>query len=209
MNDKPEFWQVVENRRSVRQYTSQMVEESLIEKVLETGTLAPNAHNRQSWRFAVLTEKEDMRRMAEAMGEDYRKALADSGMSAPEVEERARKRVERLSDAPVVVVLCVDTADLDGYSDAHRDSGEYLMAVQSAALAGGHMLLGAQALGLAGVWLCAPLFAPEKAQTALNLPESWRSQGMLLLGYPAEDSVKRMRKPLEAVVRWVGKDSAR
>ncbi|MCB2178884.1 nitroreductase family protein [bacterium] len=208
MTGTPEFWQVVQSRRSVRQFTPQPVDKTLIEQVLETGTQAPNAHNRQSWRFAVLTEKADMVRMAEAMGADYRQALAASGMPAAEVEERARKRVERLSGAPVVVVLCVDTADLDGYSDAHRDSGEYLMAVQSAALGGGHMLLAAQALGLAGVWLCAPLFAPEKVRKALNLPETWRSQGMLLLGYPADAPAKRERKPLETVVRWVGKEAA-
>lgn len=201
--DPPEFWQVVESRRSVRQFSAQPVEKALVEKVLETGTRAPNAHNRQSWRFAVLTKQADMRRMAEAMGQDYQQALRNAGLPEEEVQARAEKRVARLSGAPVVVVLCVDVSDLDGYTDEHRDSGEYLMAVQSAALAGGHMLLAAEALGLAGAWLCAPLFAPQRVQAALNLPESWRAQGMLLLGVAAESPDYRERKPLDEVVRWV------
>ncbi len=204
MNNKTEFWKVVEDRRSVRQFRTQPVEKTLIEKILQTGTRAPNAHNRQSWRFAVLTEQDDMVRMAEAMGVDFQQALRDGGMSPDEVTERARQRVARLTGAPVVVVLCVDTDDLDGYSDTNRDTGEYLMAVQSAALAGGHMLLAAQALGLAGAWLCGPLFAPERVQSALNLPASWRAQGMLLIGYADESPAFRERKPLEEVVQWIG-----
>ena len=198
-----DLWQVVENRRSVRQFTDQPVEKALIEKILQTGTRAPNAHNRQSWRFAVLTEKTDMVRMAEAMGQDYQQVLLDGGMTPDEVAERARMRVARLTGAPVVIVVCVDTSDLDGYSDENRDTGEYLMAVQSAALAGGHMLLAAQALGLAGVWLCGPLFAPEKVRASLNLPDTWRAQGMLLIGNANESPSFRERKPLDEVVRWV------
>ncbi|MEJ2758456.1 MAG: nitroreductase family protein [Anaerolineales bacterium] len=203
MTSSKNFWQVVERRRSVRQYADQKVEKTLVEKILQTGTRAPNAHNRQSWRFAVLTDKGDMVRMAEAMGQDYQRALLDSGMPPEEVTERAQKRVERLTGAPVVIVLCVDTNDLDGYTDENRDNGEYLMAVQSAALAGGHMLLAAQALGLAGAWLCGPLFAPDKVQRSLTLPESWQAQGMLLIGYADESPDFRERKPLEEVVRWV------
>jgi len=198
------FWQVIEDRRSVRQFTGQPVEKALIEIVLRTGTRAPNAHNRQSWRFAVLTDKADMARMAEAMGQDYQQALLESGMPPDEVAVRAQKRVERLTGAPVVVVICVDTNDLDGYTDLNRDSGEYLMAVQSAALAGGHMLLAAQALGLAGAWLCGPLFAPDKVRSSLNLPASWRAQGMLLIGYADESPEFRGRKPLDEIIRWIG-----
>ena len=77
------------------------------------------------------------------------------------------------------------------------------MAVQSAALAGGHLLLAAQALGLGGVWMCAPLFVPEVVQTALGLPADWIAQGMLLLGYPDESPDGRPRKSISEVVRWV------
>ena len=196
------FWNVVENRRSIRQFSDRPVEKPLLEKVVETGTLAPNAHNRQSWRFLILTQKEIMLQLAEEMGIDFRSALMNSGVSGEEVEERVEKRRVRLTSAPVVVVLCVDTADLDQYSSQHRSDGEYLMAVQSAALAGGHMLLAAQALGLAGVWMCAPLFAPQRVQAVLNLPETWLAQGLLLIGYPEQEPRARQRKPLEEICRW-------
>lgn len=203
MKSTLEFWDVLENRRSARRFKSIPVPAEQVEQLLAAGVQAPNAHNRQSWRFAVLQQPEDIARMADAMGVDYREALLSGGMSSEEVEARAESRKARICAAPLVIVLCVDTADLDGYDDHNRDSGEYLMAVQSAALAGGHILLAAQALGLAGVWLCAPLFAPERVRDALSLPETWRSQGMLLIGESVDDRDKRPRKPLADVVRYI------
>jgi len=202
--EQPGFWNVVENRRSVRQFSDRAVERHLLEKVIETGTLAPNAHNRQSWRFLILTQKEVMLKLAEEMGVDYHSALINSGMSTEEVQERVEKRRVRLTSAPAVVVLCVDTADLDQFSSQHRSDGEYLMAVQSAALAGGHMLLAGQALGLAGVWMCAPLFAPKRVQAVFDLPETWLAQGLLLIGYPEQEPKVRQRKRMEEVSRWYG-----
>jgi len=186
----------------VRQFLPRKVERRLLEKVIETGTLAPNAHNRQSWRFLVLTQKEIMLRLAEEMGVDFRAALMDSGASPEEVLARVEKRREQLTSAPVVLILCVDTEDLDRYSSQHRSDGEYLMAVQSAALAGGHMLLAAQAMGLAGVWMCAPLFAPGRVQAVLQLPDTWLAQGLLLIGYPDQEPRPRTRKSMDAVSRW-------
>ena len=204
MTEKMNFWKVIENRHSVRHFVDRPVDRALLEKLIEAGVRAPNAHNRQAWRFVVLTEKADMLRLAESMGKDYQAALRRTGMTDEEVTARAQKRVARLTAAPAAVVLCVETNVLDRYMDSNRDDGEYLMAVQSAALAGGHILLAAEALGLGGVWMCAPLFAPERVQEALDLPASWMAQGILLLGYPTEDRGPNKRKPLHEVVLWVG-----
>ncbi len=200
MQNTPAFWDVIESRCSIRKFDSGPVPEDLIRKLLQAGTLAPNAHNRQSWRFAVLNKAEDICRMADEMGLDYRATLLESGMTADEVEQRVAVRKERICSAPLIIVIGVDVSELDGYTDANRDSGEYIMAVQSAALAGGYILLAAQALGLAGVWMCAPLFAPQRVQHALHLPQSWLPQGMLLLGYTSELPGSKQRKPLSEVV---------
>jgi len=203
MRNEIGFWEVVESRRSVRSFQDKPIDRQLLEKVLETGTRAPNAHNRQSWRFVTLTGKPAMENLAVQMGIEYRQALLKGGASPSEADHRVEKRRQRLTGAPVVVVLCVDSADLDQYSDNARTEGEYLMAVQSAAMAGSHMLLAAQALGLAGVWMCAPLFAPESVRVALDLPATWVAQGLLLLGYPDEEPEFRQRKPLAEVTRWI------
>ena len=201
--EQPLFWDVIHKRRSIRQFEPRPVPRELIEKLLQAAILAPNAHNRQSWRFVVLTSSDDILRLAEGMGVDYRAALLADGMPEEEVESRAERRKERICGAPAVVLLCLDSDDMNKHADANRDDGEYIMGVQSVALAGGHTLLAAYAEGLGGVWMCAPLFAPQRVREACDLPETWTPQGMILLGYPAEEPEPKERKPLEEVVRFM------
>jgi coenzyme F420-0:L-glutamate ligase/coenzyme F420-1:gamma-L-glutamate ligase len=203
MTETVGFWEVLEGRRSVRSFTAQPVGRELIDKILEAGTRAPNAHNNQSWRFVVVTQKDDMTRMVMAMQPKYKQALLESGMSPQQVDELAEKRKIRLTSAPAAILPCVARNYLTTYEDHERTRGEWVMAVQSAALAAGNILLATYALGLGGVWICAPMFAPEAVQAAYDLPDDWIAQGMLLIGYPAEQPEYRARKPLAEVVHWV------
>lgn len=200
---KSDFWEVLEGRRSVRCFQDRPVERTLVEKLLEAGTRAPNAHNNQSWRFAVLTEKAGMVRLAEAMQPDYVQALLGSGLHPDKVSTMAEKRKSRLISAPVALILAYAKDDLTVYEDTDRSQGEKLMAIQSAALAGGHVLLAAHALGLGCVWMCAPMFVPETVRSALALPQDWQPQGMLLVGYADEEPAYKERRPLSEVVKWV------
>jgi F420 biosynthesis protein FbiB-like protein len=197
------FWEIVNTRRSIRVFEDRPVPEKILDKLLQTAVLAPSAHNAQHWRFVVMTKGEDKLKFAERMGIDYRDALLAGGMSEADVEERAEARKQRIGGAPVIVLLCLDTADVRNFNDTTRDDGDYIMGVQSVALAGGHLLLAAHAEGLGAVWICAPLFAPERVREALDLPENWIPQGMISLGYPAEDPKVKEMKPLKEVVRFI------
>ena len=101
---------------------------------------------------------------------------------------------------PKAIMICVDTDELDHYENTFRQEGEYIMAVQSAAMAGDHLMLAAHSLGMAGVWMCAPLFVQQKVRVTLDLPKTWLAQGLILLGYPAEERPKKPRKDLDQVV---------
>jgi nitroreductase len=92
---------------------------------------------------------------------------------------------------------------MDIYSDPKRQRGEYMMACQSVALAGGVMLLAAHAEGLGGVWVCAPLFAQETVRQVFDLPDSWEAQGLLLMGYPEVIPPPRARLTVEKVSRFL------
>jgi coenzyme F420-0:L-glutamate ligase/coenzyme F420-1:gamma-L-glutamate ligase len=202
MTDSQGFWDVIEGRRSVRQFAERPVERGLIERMLAAGAMAPNAHNTQSWRFVVLTDKPAMTAVVDRMNPRYQQALLESGLDAAEAAVLAEKRRTRLTCAPVVVIVCVAQGDLKAYIDATRSQGEVQMAIQSAALAAGNILLAAHALGLGGVWMCAPMFAPGEVREELDLPADWEAQAMLLLGYPADEPAGRPRRPMEEVVAW-------
>lgn len=187
------------SRRSVRRFQTKQIAVETLERILETATWAPNAHNRQPWRFVVLSSAESRAKLASAMGAEFERVLRAEGFSDEDVRKQIERSRARLLEAPAAVLLCLNTSVLDKYEDTGRTQGEYLMGVQSVALAGGQLLLAAQAEGLAGVWICAPLFVPAEVQRALELPESWQAQGVVLLGYSANVSEPRPRDPISGV----------
>ena len=189
------------SRRSVRRFRQGAIPAEIIARILETATWAPNAHNRQPWRFVQLSSRESRESLAGAMGAEFRKTLQAESLSAEEISAQLERSRVRILEAPQAILLCLDTDVLDKYEDPTRTQGEYLMGVQSVALAGGQLLLAAHAEGLAAVWICAPLFVPAEVSRALGLPESWQAQGLILLGYPVKVPEERPRNSLADVRR--------
>jgi nitroreductase len=78
--------QILRERRSTPHFDSTPVPEEDLKKILHAGMEAPSGYNLQPWRFVVVRDPEQKKRLREA------------AMGQPKVEE-----------APVVVVACGDT----------------------------------------------------------------------------------------------------
>jgi F420 biosynthesis protein FbiB-like protein len=187
------------SRSSIRRFDSEPIPTSVVERILETAMCAPSAHNRQPWRFAVVSTTTGKSRLADSMAVEYRQDLAKDGIMPVQIETLVEKSRIRINAAPLVVILCMDVAEMDVYRDNRRATAERTMALQSTANAGATLLLAAHAEGLGGVWSCAPLFAPHAVNVALGLPEQWEPQAMLLIGKPAEAPKPRGRKALKEI----------
>ncbi len=157
---------------------------------MEAAIWAPSAHNRQPWRFVVMSGEATKQRLAAAMGERLRADLAADGAPSDLIERDAGRSHARLIGAPLLIVLCLTLADMDAYPDERRAANEAIMAAQSVAMAGQNLLLAAHALGLGACWLCAPLFCPDTVRRTLDLPGDWQPQGLITAGYPAETKEK-------------------
>lgn len=168
-------------------------------RLLEAATWAPSAHNRQPWRFAVLSTGEAKRRLADAMAARLAADLRADGVPEDAIAADTGRSRRRLTGAGALIVVCMTMADMDTYPDARRRSFEHTMAVQGVAMAAQNLLLAAHAEGLGAVWMCAPLFCQDTVRAALDLPPDFEPQGVIALGYPAEDSTKG-REPLESRV---------
>jgi coenzyme F420-0:L-glutamate ligase / coenzyme F420-1:gamma-L-glutamate ligase len=188
------FQDLMRARRMTRQFSPRPLPDGALEQILEAATRAPSPHNRQPWRFAVVTGPARAR-LAEAMGARLMADLMADGVPAEIALADAARSRDRITTAPVAVLVCMSIVDLDRYPDSRRASAERWMAGQAAAAAAQNALLQAAELGIGACWMCAPLFCPETVRDALNLPGDWEPQALIPLGYAAAPGRDRPRKP--------------
>lgn len=135
------------------------------------------------------------------MGQKLQADLAADGTPEAIMAQDVARSYARLTQAPLLILLCLTMADMDSYPDPTRQQYEWVMAVQSTAMAGQNLLLAAHEAGLGACWLCAPLFCAEVVRQTLDLPADWQPQALITVGYPAEVKTKP-RFPLETRVMY-------
>ena len=199
--DARDLLRFMRERRSLRQYSAEPVPPSCVDQLLEAATWAPSAHNRQPWRFVIIEREASKQGLARAMGARLRQDLEADGLSAKLIEADVGRSYQRITAAPLLLLICISMSDMDNYVDGERDQHERTMAQQSAAMAGQNILLMASRLGLGACWMCAPLFCQDVVSTVLDLPADWQPQGMITLGYPAQMR-QRSREPWESKTLW-------
>lgn len=196
-----DFWALIRGRRSIRRYQDRPIAPAVLERLLEAATWAPSAHNRQPWRFCVVTSTDTKRALSQRMGEQWRSDLSTDGADAALVERRVAISQARMMGAGALIMASVSMEEMDRYPDERRNQAEWTMAVQSVALACQNLLLAAHYDGLGACWMCAPLFVPDLVREVLRLPDSWIPQALITVGYPAEEKSKE-RVPISERVLW-------
>jgi len=196
MPTKEDLHTFLRTRRSIRRFKPDPVPVSVIEDILTTVTFAPSAHNKQPWRFAVVTEASVKTRLGEAITSKMRSDMQAEDADKSDIEKRAALSLRRIDKAPLVIVLCRDI------NAVRKDTPEErIMGIQSTALAGLQLLLAAHAEGLGGNWICWPLYAQEATRSTLELPETWEPQAMYFLGYPDEIPKIKERKDFQNLTK--------
>jgi coenzyme F420-0:L-glutamate ligase / coenzyme F420-1:gamma-L-glutamate ligase len=186
-------------RRSIRRFKPDIVPDSVIESILTTATFAPSAHHRQPWRFVVLRDLNTKTKLATAMAIDFQRDLEGDGLPFEKIQAQIKRSKERITSAPIAILLCLDMSEMDSYPDKKRTKAEFRMTVQSVAAAGMQLLLATHAEGLGAVWACWVLFAQETIQSILELPKTWEPQAMFFIGYPDVIPDARERKQLQDI----------
>jgi len=189
-------------RRTVRALRPEPVPHELIDALLGAACLAPSAHNRQPWRFVVVSSESGRQALAYAMAAVFRRDLEADKQIESEIGDRVSSSISRLSAGPVLILACLEPGDLDHYPDAARSAAEHTMGVQSLAAAIENLLLAAADAGLGAGWMCAPLFCQDVVRGVLALPHTWEPQALITIGWPAEPVEARPRFPPRAPVLY-------
>jgi nitroreductase len=172
------FLSLLRARRSIRRFRPDPVEREKIMACLEAARLAPSAQNLQPWRFLVVEDPEAKAKIAAAaFGGIYR--TSNFAIRAP--------------------VLIVMIARLDIVANrigrAVQGTAYYLIDM---GIAGQHLSLQAEALGLGTCWM--GWFNARRLRKALKLPRRCRVAALMPLGYPEKiPSRAQVRKPMEEI----------
>lgn len=147
--------EIIRQRRSVRSYLKKEIEKEKLNEVLKAAMFSPTARNLRPWEFIVITDEETKKKLS----------------SATPYASFAR-------DAPVVLVICYDMNRGRRFKEDCSLCAEniYLEAVN-------------QGLGTCFIQIAegteADVGNPEDyVKKVLSIPENFRVQCLLPLGYP-------------------------
>jgi len=187
---------LLEARRSIRAFRPDPVDRTTLDALVEAACLAPAPHHSRPWRWVVVDTNEAKRALGDGMGQRWREDLRGDGIDEDRIDELVNVSSERLSKAPALVLGCLTWDGLDRYPDADRQRAEWGMALLSLGAAVENLMLAATDAGLASCWVAAPIFCPETARDALELPNEWLPHALVLVGHPDPDYTPRERPPI-------------
>ncbi len=189
--------EILKNRRSYKlKFDFRDVDTKIIENCIELARWAPSAHNGQFWRFVILEKGVIRTHLIENMNIKLRQDLESDGKSDEFIQKKIEKTRENFLEAPILTLLCLDTANLEKYSDPERSNNEYTLGIQSISASATYFLLALHTMQLAACWYCAPLFSRDIVKETLHLPNSYEPMAFFTVGYPIKKIEAPARKKL-------------
>jgi coenzyme F420-0:L-glutamate ligase/coenzyme F420-1:gamma-L-glutamate ligase len=186
----------IEQRRSIRSFTAEPVDRAVLDALVEAACIAPAPHHSRPWRFVVIDTEAGKTALAHGMGARWQADLTADGVAPERVDELVQASNAKLTGAPALVLGCLTWDGLDRYPDEARQRAEYGMALLSLGASVENLMLSAADAGLASCWVAAPIFCPEAARDALDLPAEWLPHALVLVGHPDPAYVGRERPPV-------------
>ena len=153
-----EVLEAIKNRRSIRRYKPDMVEQDKIEQIVVAGLYAASGMNKQSTKIIVVKNK----------------AFRDKLSAEKAKFDGWRDGDDPFYGAPVILIVLTE-----------KSQGTY---VYDGSLVMGNLMLAAHAVGLGSCWVCrAKEFfeQPEyqKFLKSLGIEGDWEGVGYCILGY--------------------------
>jgi F420 biosynthesis protein FbiB-like protein len=192
----PSVPRFIEARRSIRAFTADPVPREQIDLLVTAACLAPAPHHSRPWRFVVIDTETGKAALAHGMGERWRADLRADGVEPARIDDLVEASRVKLTTAPALVLGCLTWEGLDRYPDEGRRRAEWSMALLSLGAAVENLMLAAADAGLASCWVAAPIFCPDEAARALDLPAEWSPAALVLLGHPSPTYTPRDRPPV-------------
>ena len=197
---------VIQDRRSIREWTEEPISDQDLAMILEAGRLAPSGENAQPWRFIVVKDAEMRKKLGALAGggsnrrftaefvtqqmQDRFANLQDEAKKKAAFEKLTSGQVSAfLANAPLNIVVC-------GKKDVWDMPLDTSAAIEN-------MLLMITALGLGACWVIAPCIDirdEERVKAILDIPAGFKAVSIISVGRPTRPHRPRPRMPMNQLV---------
>ncbi len=163
-------------RKSVRAFTEQPIALEIKRAILEAAMAAPTAGNQQMYTIIDVTDPELKKKLSVSC--DNQRFIAQ---------------------APMVLVFCADfqkwyDAFIEGgCTPRHPGVGDLMLAVTDTAIAAQNAVVAAQSLGIGSCYIGDIMENCEIHREMLSLPDYVFPAAMLVLGYPTQQQLERVK----------------
>jgi len=150
--------QIIKERRSIRKFKDKAVEKDKIDLLIEAGLRSPSSRGMNPWEFIVVKE---------------RNTLNELSCSKPH-------GASFLKNAALGIVIIADSEKCDVW-------------IEDTSIASTYIQLAAQEIGLGSCWIQIrkrfykdEISAEKRVAELLNIPEKYRVESIMAIGYPDE-----------------------
>ena len=199
-----EFYEVVNRRRTVREFQSKPLEPDKLQRILEAGLKAPSHNHLREWEFVLIKDFEQRRRVVDVgvKARDYsEKEVKKETDTMTEWEKEAYLRalpVQRrmLMSSPEFLIVCFRMRKAFEECKTLYELNNFASVWACVE----NILLAMAAEGLYGVTFIARDTAPLKI--LLGIPDDYEVAALIPIGYPQEYFVKQKPVTLQEKMHY-------
>lgn len=195
-----EFYEVVNKRRSIRQFEDREISREILERILDAGLKAPSSNHQRRWELVTLTDKSIILELAKLI-RPYPCRIQEPKTPQQEMFKIAYPRQRTMIEESACVILPYFKQK---YPLSEEKNGYGLMDYGATWTLVENMLLAATAEGL-GCTVHIPVKKePEKIKELLHIPDGYFLPTLVILGYPAKDALlpTQVKATVEKKVHW-------
>ena len=195
-----EFYEVINRRRSIRQFENREIPREVLERILDAGLKAPSSNHQRRWKLVTLTDKNLILDLAKFI-RPYPCRVQEPKTPQQEMFQIAYPRQRTMIEEAACVILPYFKQK---YPLSGEKNGYGLMDYGAAWALIENMLLAATAEGLGSVVHIPVKKEPEQIKDFLNVPDGWALPALVVLGYAVKDPLlpAQVKATVGNRVRW-------
>ena len=200
MEKKMSFYEVIEKRRTIRQFDQEEIPKDVIERILNAGLKAPSGGGKRDWELLTITDKDIILDLAKFI------TLHPYNVKSPTNPQQEMLKIGHTLQKSMIeestCIIIVLYKQKHEFSDSYNNFG--LQEYASAWALIENILLAATYEGL-GTGIHVPIQKePNQIKEYMKIPYNYYIPAMILLGYAAENAIlpTRIEANVEKNVHW-------